>query len=229
MIIDLTHPLSETIPVYPSKTRFSRKKHDLKNGVCLNDISLSSGIGTHMDAPRHFYAEGNSIDQIPLERFFGPACVLHLSEKVKDNANYSISVEDLHVWEKTHGSIPPKCLFFADTGWDRLWGKNSYCIPSESGGCPYPGFSAEAAKLLVQRKVNIVGIDTLGLDPGCNLEAPAHQILLKEEIPLIECLANLDKIPPKGAMVFALPMNIQGAPEAPVRVVAFIGKKFEDV
>jgi kynurenine formamidase len=80
MIIDLTHSLSESIPIYPSKTRFSRKKHELKNGVCLNDISLSSGIGTHMDAPRHFYAEGKSIDQIPLERFFVNAFFLILCD-----------------------------------------------------------------------------------------------------------------------------------------------------
>lgn len=222
-IIDLTHTLSETTTVYPGKTPFTRKAQDLVElGVHMNDISLSSGIGTHMDAPAHFVKKGKSIDQIPLEKCFAPACVFHLKESVQNNSDYAISALDIEKWERAHGVIPPHSIVLAHTGWDRFSDKADFYSLDDAGICHYPGFSASAAEMLVARKINGVGIDTLGIDPGCETQFPAHQVLLKEGIFIVEILANLEKLPPTGAMVYILPMKIKNAPEAPARAMAII-------
>jgi kynurenine formamidase len=219
--MDLTHSLSEKTPVHPAKTPFSsRIRAYYEQGARFDDIALSSGIGTHMDAPSHFYREGKTIDQIPIAQCCGPACVLHLADRVKGDGDYEISMADIELWEKEHGKIPPKSIVLVHTGWDRYWGKEEFCFQDDTGVCHFPGFSKAAAELLVTRQVNGVGIDTTGIDPGFQSRGLAHLVFLKEEMFLVENLANLGRLPPKGAFVYILPMKIEGAPEAPVRAIA---------
>lgn len=209
--------------VYPGKKPLTRTicAH-YEEGACLTNISLSSGIGTHMDAPMHFYPKGRAIDQIPIDQCCGPLCVLHIAEKVNGNADYAISAEDIHNWEKANGLIPAESIFLAHTGWDHYWGQEKFCFQDDKGICHYPGFSKEAAELLVMRKVKGVGIDTLGIDRGCQNPAFAHIVLLKENLFLVENLANLRQVPAIGAFGYILPIKLEGAPEAPVRAIAVI-------
>lgn len=210
-MIDLTYSLSESTVVHAVKTPFTRKVCACyEKGAKYEDMTLSTGVGTHMDAPHHFFPEGKTIDQIPLEQCFGPACVLHL-----DVVDYAISADDIERWEEANGQIEAGSIVFAHTGWDRLWGREEFV-------CTFPGFSEEAAKLLVKRKVKGVGIDTTGIDPWNVERGLAHIVFLKEGIWLVENLANLGKLPPKGSYVYVLPMKIEGAPEAPVRAFAQI-------
>ncbi len=222
-IIDLTYSLSEATIVHPAKTPFSRKIcANYEMGARFDDMTLSSGIGTHMDAPSHFYPKGKTIDQIPIAQCCGPASVLHLSEKVKDNADYEVVVEDIELWEEKHGLIPERSIVLLHTGWDRYWGRKIFCSPDEAGICHFPGVSREAAEVLLKRRVNGVGIDTTGIDPGCQSKGWAHQVFLKEGLFLVENMANLKLLPPKGAFVYILPMKIEGFPEAPVRAIALL-------
>ena len=93
--------------------------------------------------------------------------------------------------------------------------------PSYSAGvCHFPGLAASGAQLLADRNVNGVGVDSMGVDPGVLRGFPAHLLLLKVNIVLIENLANLGLVPPTGATGFILPMKIKDAPEAPVRAMA---------
>lgn len=122
---------------------------------------------------------------------------------------------------KKYGEIPPQSIILAHTGWDKYWDQEKYCLVDDSNNIHYPGYSKEAADLLVKRKIHLAGIDTTGIDHGCSKKAPAHQAFLKEEIILVEGLANLDKLSPTGIVVYLLPMKIQGEPEAPIRAIAF--------
>lgn len=225
-IIDLTHTLSENIPVHPLKTPFTRKvRAHYEHKACYEDIFLSSGIGTHMDAPRHFYADGKSIAEIPLEKCCGFACVLHLSEFVKDNADYEIGAKDILHFEKAHGTIPAHAIVLAHTGWDRYWMQEKYINVDAKGIAHFPGFSQSAAKLLLERNVNGVGIDTTGIDVGCAKDPLAHSLLLQKNLFLVEGLANLSKLPATGCFVYILPVKIKDAPESPVRAMGIFPKK----
>lgn len=189
----------------------------------MEDIHLSSGIGTHLDSPKHFLKGGLSIDQLSIAHCMAPTCVIHLSETVGENAEYIVMEEDIIKWEEEHGLIPKESFVFIHTGWDQHWGKDKYCKANKKGECPFPGISSRAAELLVDRSVKGVGIDTAGIDPGMKTECKAHQILLNgNDVIIAEGLANLSKLPPKGSYAFLIPMKIENATEAPMRAIAFI-------
>lgn len=222
-IIDLTHTLSETSSVHPEKKSLSRViGAHYENGYRLDEIALSTGIGTHMDAPSHFFSDKRSIDQIELTECYGSACVLHLSEKVQDNPDYGISSEDILSWESIHGKIPPHSIVFVDTGWSKYWGQEKFCAQDEKGVCHFPAFLQSAAELFVERKASWVGIDTMSIDLGNANAYVSHPVLLKEDIFLVENLANLDKLPAKGANIWIVPIKLKDAPEAPIRVFAIL-------
>jgi kynurenine formamidase len=87
----------------------------------------------------------------------------------------------------------------------------------------FPGLSAEAARWLVQnRKINAVGIDTASIDYGASQTFDAHVALMEQNVPAFENVANMENVPPTGAMVFAMPMKIKGGSGAPLRIAAFI-------
>lgn len=185
-------------------------------------MNLSTGIGTHMDAPSHVFPDGQTIDLIPLTQCHAPACVLHLADQVQDDSDYEISVNDILEWEGNHGSIKADTIVLADTGWGKYWGEQKFCQQDEKGTCHFPGFSKGAAKILVDRKIKGVGIDTLSIDTGNTTDSPAHSYFLKNKIIIVENLDNLERLPATGALVWILPMKIKGAPEAPVRAFAIL-------
>jgi kynurenine formamidase len=219
-VVDLTHTLSEETLVYPGKTPFSRIIcANCESGYRLHDIALNTGIGTHMDAPNHFCFAGG-MDSVSLQNCFGAGYVVHLKDKVGDDIDYGISVNDIEEWEAMHGVLPAGGLVLFHTGWDRYWGTERFCEPDAEGVCHFPGISEEAAQFLVKRNVSLVGIDTMGIDVGINREFIAHKVLLGAQIPLVENLASLGDLPAIGATVYMLPMKIKDAPEAPVRAMA---------
>jgi len=219
-IIDLTYTLSETNPVYPGKTEFSKVVYNQnKNGFHVNDIQLSTGIGTHMDAPTHRHSDKNSIDAIPLTQLHATACLLHLTDQAGSDSEYKISIQDIVDWEKEYGKIPDHSIILVNTGWSKYWEKQKFCFQEGQKIMHGPSFSKEAAQMVMERKPKGVGIDTISIGDG-----PTHSVFLERNIFLVENLANLDKLPPTGAYVWILPMKIKDAPEAPVRAFALIQK-----
>ena len=86
----------------------------------------------------------------------------------------------------------------------------------------FPGIGAEAARLLVERRIDLVGLDTASLDHGPSTDFPAHRVLNEANIPGLENVANLEQVPPIGATVVALPMKIDGGTGGPCRVIAIL-------
>ncbi|MBI4483466.1 MAG: cyclase family protein [Acidobacteria bacterium] len=231
-IIDLTHTLHPKIPYVPSPAYTPFKLEQMSSldtgSSYSNRIVTPEHMGTHVDAPNHYVAGKASVDQIPVERFFAPAVVLDISAKVKDNADYLLTVEDIKAWEATHGSIPEGAVVFIYTGFSRYWDDPGKYLNQDANGTRHtPGFAKEAAEFLVkERKINGVGTDALSLDGGsvsARRENPrTHHIILGAGLYGIENVANLDRLSPTGAFVMIAPMKIQGGSGGPARVFAIL-------
>ena len=225
-ILDLSHNLDETIPVWPRSTRFQRTLTlDYPQGCRTYDFTQAQGIGTHVDAPSHFFPEAQAIDAIPLSQLIVPAAVLDVRQQVEKNSDYQVSPNDLIVWENQFGRIRPGMLIIILTGWSARWSdESSYRNTDANGIMHFPGIAATMASLLVEKSVVGVGIDTLSVDCGYSENYPAHKLLLGAGKYLIENLTKIESLPRIGSSILVLPIKIKDAPEASARVVALIPK-----
>lgn len=227
-IIDLTYPLNEKTPYWPGE-KYSPFKFETiatikDDGVFSGKISMPEHIGTHLDAPNHFVAEQLSVDEIPIQRLFGPAVVIDIVSKVRKDPDYRLSPEDIKRWERAHGSIPPGSIVFLHTGWGRFWNNfDKYKNQDANGVLHFPGFSGPAATFLVkERNVRGLGIDTLSVDYGPSKDFVVHHITHKAGRYHIENVANLAKLPAKGAFIIVAPIKVEGGSGGPARVFALI-------
>jgi kynurenine formamidase len=184
-------------------------------------------IGTHLDAPYHFAEHGQTAGEIPVSRLIGPACVLDVSAQAERDADYRATVEDLQVWERRHGRLPGGAILLVRAGWGKHWGdRRAYFgddTPGDASRLHFPGLSKELAELLVrERNVDAVGIDTASIDHGPSSDFIVHQVLYAANIPGLENLANLERLPEKGATLIALPAKIEDGSGAPLRAIALL-------
>jgi len=222
--IDLTHTLTENIPVWPGAHKLELETlSDYDQGYRLVSVKRSAlGIGTHIDAPTHFVDNKIDIDKIPLEQLIGPLCVIDCREKVAANPDYGVSREDVSAWEKQYGKIPKGSIVVSHTGWSQYWHEPSkYINQDDSSHKHFPGFLAEAASVLLERGISGIGIDALSVDVGISEDFPVHQMVLGANKFQIENMANLDNVPRAGALLIALPIKLT-APEAPARIIALV-------
>jgi kynurenine formamidase len=180
-----------------------------------------------LDAPLHFGEGKLAADEIPVSRFVDPAVVIDVSEAASKDADYRVTVSDITSWEKTNGQIPDKAIVLIRTGWGKFWpDKKKYLgtdAPGDTANLHFPGFSRESAEFLAkQRKIDAVGIDTASVDYGPSKDFITHQILCGANIYGLENVANLDRLPAKGATLIALPMKIKGGTGGPVRIIAIL-------
>jgi kynurenine formamidase len=231
-LVDLTYPFSADTHHWPTAKPFHLDKISegrTPGGYWYSSYNYggSEHVGTHLDAPFHF-AEGKwTTEQIPLGRTIGSGVVISMRRQAEKDADYLLKVEDLHAWEKLHGGIPAGAIVLIHTGWGRYWGdRKRYFGTDEPGNVMdlhFPGVSKEAAEFLAkQRNVNAVGIDTPSIDHGPSRDFIAHQILGAANVPIFENVAVLEKLPAKGATIFALPMKIKGGSGAPLRIFAVL-------
>lgn len=214
-LIDLTHSLNSKIPTWNDSCGFTLDEED--------KITTYTSSGTHIDAPSYFAAKSHSIDTLPLEQLLAPACVIDVSKKT--SPSYQISPQDVLEYETTHGPIPKNSLVIAYTGWDRYWtDPKAYRNADAKGQMHFPTFGIETLELLLTRKIAGVAIDTLALESLSSASFPGHRLLFEANKYIIENIANVSKLPPKGAFVIALPLKIEKGAEAPARVIGLIPK-----
>lgn len=231
-LIDMTYPFSEETLHWPTAKPFKLEK--VNEGITPQgfwyssyDYSASEHVGTHLDAPFHFAQGKWTVDQVPLERTIGPGVVVNVRRKAEANPDYRLQVVDLRTWEKRHGQIPRGAIVFLYSGWGRFWGDRKRYFGTDQPGditnLRFPGFSKEAAEFLIkERKIDAVGTDTPSIDYGPSSDFIVHQILGRANVPIFENVANLGRLPPKGATVFAIPMKIKGGSGAPLRIFALL-------
>ena len=212
-ILDLTLTISDKIPTFPGspKPNFIQWENLKDDGYNLELLFLSSHTGTHLDAPYHFVENGLKIHEINLTRLVREA-VLIMSRKKSDKA---ITKSDIQKFEKKHGKIPNYSTVIFWTGWQKMLRDDSYFIKN-------PGLSEAAAKYLVSKKTNMVGIDSPSIDFKGSQRFPVHRLFSKNNILIVENLANLDKIKTTKFHFIVLPLKLNGATGSPVRAIAFI-------
>ncbi|XP_077995921.1 uncharacterized protein LOC144449280 [Glandiceps talaboti] len=190
----------------------------------MNNFCAPEHGGTHVDAPSHFYQGKWRVHEIELDSLIGPVIKVDIKDKADSDVNAQLEVADLEAWEAEHGQIPDDVILLVYTGWgsrypDRLQylGTNT----NDTSLLRFPGIHPEAAQWIVDnRKVKAIGIDTASLDYGKSLTFDTHVILFSKNIPGLENVANLDKLPTTGAKLYALPMKIVDGSGAPSRVFA---------
>lgn len=231
-LVDLTYPLDERTIFWPTNKPFQWDKAAWGKTAggywyASGDFSMSEHGGTHIDAPIHFGEGKLAVDEIPLDRLIAPAVVVDIRAAVEHNRDYRLAVRDLEQWEARNGRIPQGAVVLMFTGWSRWWPDREKYLGSRTPTDPktlhFPGFSREAAEFLVhQRKVDGIGLDTPSIDHGPSQDFIVHQIVNGANLYGLENIANLDRLPPKGATLIALPIKIKGGTGGPVRIIAIL-------
>ena len=204
-LLDLSHPLTHGQRVFPGDPTFSVAAHftlEMPQRCVVSRLELGSHQGTHLDALSHFLAEGKTIDQMPLDWFYGPARVLRIPKSAGDE----ISAEDFlpHEAWLTEGA---KIIY--ETGWHREFGREAFFTE-------FPSLTQDAARYLASKKLRLLGMDT----PTPSRDYyEVHHLLLGAEIVVVESLAHLDTVPDEFVLA-AFPLPFAGLDGSPIRAVA---------
>lgn len=223
-VLDLSHTLSPTTPIWPGFTPIQIQTlvtHD-KDGFYANQWTVHEHHGTHLDAPLHFGKGKWAADEIPEASLVCPAVVIHVHERAKASADTMVTVDDLRAWEGKHGRIPPGAAVFMHSGWEaRIGDQTAYRNMDGKQVLHFPGFSPDAADFLLrERQINGIGVDTLSLDHGPSKDFKVHYSVLPANKWGLENLANLARLPERGATVFVGLPKVKGASGGPTRVIA---------
>ncbi|APW71794.1 MULTISPECIES: cyclase family protein [Sphingopyxis] len=237
--IDLTQTLSPETPTLVLPPEFGQcaafsqeeiSRYD-ERGVAWywNNFTVSEHTGTHFDAPIHWITgkdlPNNSVDTVAPADFIAPAVVIDISQKAAADPDYLLTVEDIKAWEATHGRIPPRSWVMLRTDWSKR-DVDAYTNRREDGAHT-PGPSAEAVRFLVdERDAHGLGVETIGTDAGqahlLDPAYPAHTLFHAAGRYGLQCLENLDLLPPTGSVVVAAPLKIKGGSGSPLRVLALV-------
>jgi kynurenine formamidase len=231
-LVDMTYPFAADTLHWPTAKPFYLEKVSegkTPGGFWYSSYNYggSEHVGTHLDAPFHF-AEGKwTTERIPLGRTIGPAVVIDVRRQAQADRDYRMTADDLRRWEKRYGRVPAGSIVLMHSGWEKYWGDRKRYFGSDEPGAVsdlhFPGLSKEAADFLVkQRRVKAVGVDTPSIDHGPSKDFIVHQILGAANVPIFENVAALDRLPARGATVFAIPMKIKGGSGAPLRIFAVL-------
>jgi kynurenine formamidase len=201
VFIDLTMPIAEGMPFNPDHfpPEITPYASVATGGWSASRLVLDSHLGTHMDAPCHFVAGGQSIDQVELDVLIGPAQVVHLEQ-----------IGEQEALTPAHFPVIDQARLLLHTGWSkRTLGTPAYFTR-------YPYLTPEAAEYLAGKGVRLVGLDcpSVDYDPG-----KTHVALLSRGTVIIENLVNLDHLP-QSCTLMALPLPIKAGDGCPLRAVA---------
>lgn len=239
-VVDLTQPLEPRTPVIelppvfaqsPGFTMETISRYDQAGPAWYwNTIHLGEHTGTHFDAPIHWVTgenlPNNACDTIPARRFIGPACVIDISRESAADPDFLLSVDDLLAWEDRHGRIPAGSWVLLRTDWSKRTDPADF-FNVDVEGSHTPGFHQTTSLLLAEdRDVLGVGVETVGTDAGqagkFDPPFPNHATMHGHGKFGLASLANLDRLPPTGAVVIAAPLKIVEGSGSPVRVLAIL-------
>lgn len=238
-IVDLTNTLSSSTPTlelpdpFANLIDFSTETVSEYNepGPFWKHQNIHTGehVGTHIDAPVHWISgrDGHDVSTLPVERLFGPAVVLDLTEKVEQNPDYLIQISDIQEWEEVNGKLPDNSWLLLRTGWDKYSHDQKAFLNADDNGSHTPGLSAEASEwLATETNISGIGVDTVGIDAGRGAELdppfPAHYHLLGNDKYGVTSLQNLDQLPATGALLIVAPLPIVGGTGSPSRIFALV-------
>jgi kynurenine formamidase len=213
-LIDLSHVIEHGMSSYPGLPgpvideylSFEDSARHYAGGTefTIGRITMVANTGTYLDTPAHRFRGGHDLSGLPLERCaLLPAVVVDAGPgRIDRDALASLKVAGTAVLLRT--------------GWDQHWGTDRY------GDVSHPYLTEDAATFLVEAGAQLVGIDSVNIDDTVDGYRPAHTVLLAAEIPVVEHLTNLDRLPASGATFSAVPPTIRGLATFPVRSFAAV-------
>ncbi len=232
-LVDLTYAFDERTlywPTSPSSFEIKQLAYGATPGgwfYSSNAICTPEHGGTHLDAPIHFAEGKRTADQIPLQQLLAPAVVIDVAAKAAANADYRLTADDVRAWESQHGTIAAGTIVLLHTGWGARWPDRKQYFGDDTPGATdnlhFPSYGEDAARLLVtDRRVAALGVDTASIDYGQSKDFIVHRVANGADVPGFENVANLERLPARGAFVIALPMKIAGGSGGPLRIVAAV-------
>jgi kynurenine formamidase len=226
-IIDLTHPIDESIPLWPTFPRLTLEQTQwaARDGVTMDTVEMRTHTATHVDAPLHFIAEGKTLDDFSIEKFMGPGVVIDITPKEPEEA---ITPDDIQPYEDV---IEANDILLLHTGWDQYYGRTPEYL------FEFPYLTGETAEYLADLDLKAVGTEGASVggwteevaNHGPATDVPpdaSHLPLLQNDILAIEELRNLDRVldgeAHRRAYVFYPPLNFQNTSGSSVRAFAFL-------
>jgi kynurenine formamidase len=220
---DLTHVFTAGFPVYTGDAPSRRTLKTLAaDGFYSQEWTFGEHSGTHMDAPGHFVPGGRHVPQLRPGELFAPAAVINIAKRAANDPDAAVEVDDLRRFERRHGRIPRGALVFMYSGWEeRLPDPAAFKNAGSDGTYHFPGFGIEALNwLLERRRIRGIGVDTMSLDPGNSTTFAVHKRLLGADRYGLENVANLKRIPARGAQVIVGVVPWQDGSGGPLRLLA---------
>jgi kynurenine formamidase len=238
-VVDLTAPLSEATPIlqlpepFANTVNFSLREisryDDRGPAWYWNDIVTGEHTGTHFDAPVHWITgrDGQDVSQVEPRRLVAPAVVLDAAFQAAADPDFLLTIEHVREWEKNNGPLPDGGWLLYRTGWDARSADQDAFLNADVTGPHTPGIEPECARWLAEETPIIgIGVETVGTDAGgahgFDPPFPCHSYLLGADKYGLTQLRNLDRLPPRGAVLIASPLPIVGGSGSPARVLALV-------
>jgi kynurenine formamidase len=238
-VIDLTHTLAPEFPTIVMPPELGQcapfrmeevSRYDERGPAWYwNNFSMGEHTGTHFDAPIHWVTgkelPDNAVDTIPPANFLAPACVIDCSAESAVDPDFVLTIPFVEHWESVHGRIPPRCWVLLRTDWHKR--PHRAYVNLLDDGPHSPGPAPAVVKFLVEeRDVHGFGTETIGTDAGQAAHFtppyPAHHYMHGRGRYGLQCLTNLDLLPPTGALLLTAPLKIRQGSGSPLRVLALV-------
>jgi kynurenine formamidase len=222
-VTDLTHQLHENFPSFDGQQQvFIEPKYKIDpDGYNLNIWRLEEHVGTHIDAPLHFSADGRDVSELTPEELVCPLVVIDIREKAEADADAQVTPDDLEAWISANGDIPEGACIAMLSGWDRHVDGDMFRNADEGGTMHFPGFHVEATNMLLEQgSAAAIAVDTLSLDHGPSGDFAVHYSWLPAGKYGIECVANLAGLPAAGATIVVGAPKMRGGTGGQARVFA---------
>ena len=233
--VELSHALNNDSPYWggisEGAVELADVVYDWGNEMldCLiQTFKFPGQFGTHIDFPGHFIKDGQLSDKYGVRDMIYPLVVIDISEKVKDDVHYAVTVEDIIEYEAKYGEIPDGAFVALRTDWSKRWpDMDAISNYDEEGGEHFPGWSMEALKYIYEkRNAAANGHETLDTDASMLAvqagDLACERYVLGKGKLQVEVLCNLDQVPPAGAVVITAFLPIEGATGLPVRAWAIV-------
>lgn len=225
--VDLTHSFSPASPVWSGfgQARFSpaadpqtKKQYTIKSdGFRATYYEMVGQYGTHVDPPSHFSEDGITMDKIPLKQMILPLIVLDNTPYQAKDPNHAFSIANLRAWEKKHGRVPNGAFVALRTDMYKDFDSD----PEKFKRAPFPAWAFETVKFLYEKRgVTATGHESLDTDTTDKMESETY--ILQRGHYQIEVMANLDKVPARGALIVVTWPKVKDGLGFPARAFAIL-------